>query len=335
MNLGFKRDYLNKINLFSIILISFYFILTVGYKANTSHILTYNILKVVSNLGFPLFLMTFGVYILNKKSNWFFKVKDSYKQLLPSFIFWNLILVIFIIFYEGLNFSEIYISFRKINWFVLVFLSNILVVPILSEFINLEKADGIKYILILFFISSILWALSIQFNFSLYYIDLVFFAQPFCFMVLGYFLDNLEFNIPPKKLFIIYLLILILTLSLRCLLLVSGVNKWDTYLMPSFKSTMSICFDPFSIIEASSIFLIFKSLNGFLNNNSIINFYSMKSFSILLIFGIFHYILLNNILHMNWFVFALIFTCGFIILVGILLFILDKIYYGLLTNNLL
>ena len=318
-----KKNYLNKINFISLILISIFSISQITYKTLHSLVLTFNLVSVVSNLGFPLFFMIFGVGILNLKTNWFGKVKESYKILLPSFIFWNIFLVILILFNE--DFYSGFLTFCQINRFVLIFLSNILAVPILSEFIDYKKMNGIKYILILFFISSILWSLSVQFNFSLYYIDLVFFVQPFCFMVLGYYLDIKQFNMSSKKLFLISLTILLLCLFVRCLFLVKGINKADTFFMPNFKHTIPISFDPFSIIEASSIFLIIKTLKGLLNNNSILKFYLIKSFSVLLLLNICVFMLSKSAFNFNWLYLTIITTVIFIAFAGILLFLLDKI----------
>ena len=187
-----KNDYINKINVLALLFISIYFISFIGYEVNPAHKLIYVLTRLVTNLGFPLLLMTFGALMLNKHDDPLGCVKKTYKTLIPSFIIWNLILGILILHYNG--FDSFIKTITKTNWFIWIILSNVLVIPILSEFIHYEKEDGIKYILALFVISSILWSLSIQFDFSLYFIDLVFFAEPLSFMVLGYYLSNKEFE---------------------------------------------------------------------------------------------------------------------------------------------
>lgn len=318
-----KNDYINKINVLALVFISIYCISFIGHDINPAHDLIYVLTRLVTNLGFPLLLMTFGALMLNKQENPLICVKKTYMRLIPSFIIWNVILGILILHYTGFYFFTTRIT--QINWFIWIILSNVLVVPILTEFIHYEKEDGIKYILALFVISSILWSLSIQFNFSLYYIDLVFFAEPLSFMVLGYYLSNKEFEMNSSKLFIICLVILVVTLFLRVLLITTGVAGWTAYFTQIFGTTIHISLDPFTIVEVTTIFLIIKSLNGVLKNNSVINLYSKKSFSFIMVLGIFTFILSKLAFSLSWIKLTIFSTLIFFIIAGILFFVLDKI----------
>ena len=318
-----ENDYINKINVLALILISIYCISNVGHTIDSSHKLIYNLTRLVTNLGFPLLLMTFGAAMLKKHENPIGFVKETYKSILPSFIIWNIILGILILYYDG--FHSFIPTIAKTNWFLWIILSNVLVVPILSEFISFEKESGIKYILALFFISSILLSLSVQFHFRLYYIDLVFFAEPLAFMVLGYYLDNKEFKFNSTRIFLISSIILVITLFLRVLLVTSATTSWTAFFINIYGTTFHISVDPFTIIEVSSIFLMLKSLKGFLNNNSIINFYSNKTFSFILVLGIFTYLLPKFALKLSWIKLTFVSTILFLIFAGILFFILEKI----------
>lgn len=318
-----ENDYINKINVVALILISIYCISNVCHGIDSSHKLIYNLTRLVTNLGFPLLLMTFGAAMLKKHENPIGFVKETYKSILPSFIIWNIILGILILYYDG--FHSFIPTIAKTNWFLWIILSNVLVVPILSEFISFEKESGIKYILALFFISSILLSLSVQFHFRLYYIDLVFFAEPLAFMVLGYYLDNKEFKFNSNRIFLISCIILLITLFLRVLLVTSATTSWTAFFIEIYGTTLHISVDPFTIIEVSSIFLIFKSLNGVLNNNSIINFYSNKTFSCILVLGIFTYLLSKLSFKLSWIKLTFVSTILFLIVVGVLFFILEKI----------
>lgn len=318
-----KNDYINKINVLAIVFISIYCISFIGYDVKPVHKLIYVFTRLVTNLGFPLLLMTFGALMLKKQDDPLGCVKKTYKTLIPSFIIWNVILGILILHYNGTYLFTT--TLTKTNWFIWIILSNVLVVPILSEFIHYEKENGIKYILALFVISSILWSLSIQFDFSLYYIDLVFFSEPLAFMVLGYYLSNKEFEMDSSKLFIICLAILVFTLFLRVLLIITGVAGWNAFFTQIFGTTMHISLDPFTIVEVAAIFLMIKSVNGVLNNNSVINLYSKKSFSIIMVLGIFTFILSKLSFSLSWIKLTIFSTLIFFIIAGILFFILDKI----------
>ena len=314
--------YLDNLKVFSLLLISVYFFSQVGFSIQNNHELTYNIIRLISNLAFPIILMVFGICTLNKHSDWFESVKDTFDYLIPPFVIWNAFLVLFIVFFYG--FGSFITNVTTPNWFIWIILSNVLIIPILNEFIKREKDNGIKYILALFIFTSILWSLSVQFNFSMYYIDLVFFAQPLCYMVLGYYLHNYEFNISSKKFVVLMIIVLALTLSIRCLLIIKGINSYDSYFIPLFKRVMPICVDPFTIIEVSCIFLIFKSIVG-LKNNSVINFYSKISYNYLLVLSIFIVIFTNLNIKFNLLTMTLLGTVFSFIIIGIFLFILKKI----------
>lgn len=316
------KDYINKINVLALIFISIYCISHVGYELEHSYRLIYVSTRLITNLGFPLLLMTFGAFVLKKHEKPLGYVKETYKTLIPPFIFWNIILGILIIYFNG--FHSFATTITKTNWFIWIVLSNILVIPILSEYIHFEKENGIKYLLAMFIISSIALSLSIQLDFSLYYIDLVFFAQPLSFMVLGYYLANKEFNLSSRSIFIICLIILLVTLFLRILLIIKGIADWNAYFTQIFGTTLQISIDPFTIIEVSTIFLMIKSLNGFLNDNSVIKFYSKNTYSLILLLGIFTFILSKLVFALNWIELTIFSTILFLIVGGIVFFVLKR-----------
>ncbi len=321
--MNIKKDYINKINALALIFISIYTISSVGFGIQPSHKLIYALTKLVTNLAFPLLLMTFGAIMLKKRENPLACVKKTYEILIPPFVLWNLILAVLIIYFNGFSFFTTTIT--EVNWFLWIVLSNVLVVPILSEFIHFGGDDGIKYLLGMFIISSILLSLSVQLDFSLYFIDIVFFAQPLSFMVLGYYLDNKEFKSSSNRIFIISLAILAIALFLRVLLLTSGIANWGAYFTQIFGTTLQISIDPFTIVEASAIFLMIKSLNESLKENSIISFYSERAFSFILALGIFTFILSKLALSLTWIKLTIIGSISFFIVIGIVFFLLEKI----------
>lgn len=318
-----KNDYINKINVLALIFITIYFISNIGYNADSSHKFIYVVTRLITNLGFPLLLMVMGSLMLKKHENPIDYVKKTYRVLLPPFIIWNAILGILILYFNGSYLFATTIT--KINWILWIIISNVLIVPILSEFIHFEKENGMKYLLAVFFITSILLTLSHQFNFSLYNIDLVFFGEPLCFMVLGYYLHTKEWKFKGKQIFIISSVILIVTLLLRIMLIKYGIAGWTAYFMKIFGTTVHLSIDPFVIIEVSAIFLMVKSLKGILNDNPIVKFYSKKTFSILLVLGIFTFILSKMAIKLSWIKLTIVSTIAFLIFAGILFYILDKI----------
>ncbi len=67
--MNINKDYINKINVLALIFISIYCISHIGYDMNQSHKLIYVLTRLITNLGFPLVLMTFGAVMLKKREN--------------------------------------------------------------------------------------------------------------------------------------------------------------------------------------------------------------------------------------------------------------------------
>lgn len=322
MNL--ENNYINQLKFISIILLSIYCISKVGYGIQDMDKSVYVATRLITNLAFPILLMVFGALALNKDMGLLSTVKKAYKLLIPSFIFWNIILAVLILIYRG--FGTFPTRITTYTWFAWIIVSNVLVIPILNEFIRSEGETGLKYILSIFLITSILWSLSVQFNFSLYYIDLVFFAEPLCFMVLGYYLANKKFTCNSHKIFAISAIVFIAALVIRLYLVDIRFNNWNSYFIPIFKEFMQLSVDPFTIIEASALFLMFKTGFGkYLSKSKLVSFYSEISFSSILTLSIFCLILSIYPFTDNWINLTIIGVIVFLILNGIISFVLSKI----------
>lgn len=271
-------------------------------------------------------------------------LKELYSYLLPPFLFWALICIILKALFLNIGDSpfEILIASIKLffssNWFIWIILCSVLVIPILNEFIKMEKKEGLNYFIILFVIASILWSLSKQFNFSLYYIDLVFFAEPFAYMVLGYYLDNMIDMKNHRKLFLVSIIIFIITFAIRSYLVFKGYVGWNKFFMEIFGSKISLSLDIFTIIECSAIFLMFKSINcneiyNKISNANIVNkilgYLGRNAYPLFLVLILVTSILteLKLSLPTNFIFYSIIMTIVFLVIGGILLFILDKIPY--------
>lgn len=161
--------------------------------------------------------------------------------------------------------------------------------------------------------------LSVQFKFGMYYIDLVFFAQPLCFMVLGYYLHSADIKMCSTKLFTVNLVIFLIVLSIRVFLIIKGINSWNSYFISLYNDTIiQLSVDPFTIIEVSALFLMFRSLtNNKISNLKIVKFYSSIVFSSILILSIFCLIFPKYLFKSHWLTLAIIGTIVFLILDGV------------------
>lgn len=144
-------------------------------------------------------------------------------------------------------------------------------------------------------------------------------------MLLGYYLTNHDFKISSKKLFILSFVLLFLILITRSLFVIKGINDWDSYFIPLFKNLIPISVDPFTIIEVSCIFLMFKSINCILVDNKLINFYSRISFNYLLLLSVLVVIFYNLNFNSNLVAITLFGSILIFIIISIFLVLLQKI----------
>ena len=228
-------------------------------------------------IGVPVFLMLTGVLLLNNKLPIKDFIKRRYPRVIIPFLFWMTLLIgYFIVLNPNLiNNNLIYYIIERYlsdRWYVWMILGVYLIIPIFAAFIKSSKLEGVKYFLIIWLFTTSLFTLSVIFNFSMHYLDLVVFSGPIGFLMLGYYLHNNEFSWNPKKIVLLSFVIFIIITFVKFLIMAQ--HHFDPYLFRYYiftkKSRLEI--DPFSVIQVCALVLVVKYIpnvsSGFLNKVS-------------------------------------------------------------------
>ena len=142
-------------------------------------------------VGVPIFFMLSGALILNRE----IKLKDFYKKRFSRIIYPYVLLVSITIilgyFFFGFrdNIPLIILGQNKYTWFVWTLAGLYLFIPMINPFIREYGLDGIKIYLIVWVFTLLLNSLGLYpFN----YFELSYFAGYLGFLLLGYYLVNVQ-----------------------------------------------------------------------------------------------------------------------------------------------
>ena len=231
---------------------------------NSEIALFYNSL---GRIGVPLFLMLSGVLLLNNKLPIKEFIKRRYPRVIIPFLFYMTLLIMFFILLNPHILDgnvAVYVIKRYLSgrWYVWMILGVYLLIPIMASFIKTSKLEGVKYFLIIWLITTAMITLSKIFGFSLHYLDLTLFSGPIGYLMLGYYLHNNDFNMSPKKIITVSLIVFISMTLIKTF--VANQTAFDPYsfryMIFSTKSRLEI--DTISIVQVSALYLIFKYMSN-------------------------------------------------------------------------
>ncbi len=226
--------------------------------------------RITGIFGVPLFLMLSGVLLLNRDYKIWDFIKRRFPRVLIPFIFWTIIAIIIGVISQNLfsYFNSVatavpYIveTFLTSRWYVWMIIGVYLVMPIINDFVKNRGLKGVEYFLVLWFITSILYSLSLYFNQSMYFLDLSFFAGPLGYVLLGYYLHNKEFNVSPDKLMIIGLVLFISSILIKTFLVYNGQLDPALLRYYIFQTKTYLDIDILAFLQVIGIFMVFKYLN--------------------------------------------------------------------------
>lgn len=211
----------------------------------------------LGHLGVPIFFMISGALILNRKYELNSFLKRRLSRIFVPFAFWIIFIIIFKINYLGYDATLEgvinIIFFRGFVWYIWTMMGIYLIAPVINSFIGEYKIKGVEYFLII-------WVLTILLNtFGLYplkNIELSYFAGYLGYFVLGWYLDNKEFNISNKTMmicsFIVFIVVSLVIIYSICFQLLDDIQYLT--LLP--------------VIQSSSFYLLFKSCDGYAHENN-------------------------------------------------------------------
>lgn len=211
-------------------------------------------------IAVPLFLMISGALLLNKD----YELKDylsrRFIRLILPVIFWGVFFILLKVYLANytLNIIPIYEMvlwfLDEGYWFSWMMISMYLFIPIINSFIKEFGFKGIEYFLAIWFIYLVLFSFNI---YPLWQIDLSNFAGYIGFFVLGYYINNKDFNLSSKTMYLLGLLICLtffaINLYLRIFTLYHGV----------LIERMGL----FGMLQASGMFLFIKYFAVYSENN--------------------------------------------------------------------
>lgn len=230
----------------------------------------------------PIFFMLSGALLLNKDYELTYFIKKRFLKIIPPFIFWSLVYVIYDIIKGDKDFNSIievvYFFIRNIFhgsqyhlWFIYTIMGLYLFVPILRKWIKNSTQKEILYFLGI-------WVITIIYGIPhlkgyLPKIYLINFSGYLGYMVLGYYLSQLK----PQKKYLSSILIVI-----GVLITITGTHYF-TIKSSSFNSYFYGYLTPNVLSASVGVFLLFKELK--INSkriNTALEFISKYSFGIYL-----------------------------------------------------
>ncbi|WP_299525542.1 acyltransferase [uncultured Methanobrevibacter sp.] len=260
MNVKNRIEYLDNLRFFAILGIIAFHISMLWYKPEVLGVSIVDICAKLGKSGVPIFLMISGALLLKKKQ---YSIKDFYKKRFPRvtipFLFWIAIYIVSILYihqmYSNLFYDIAKHFFDTYMWYFYLIVGVYLALPFINDFINSRNLNDVKYFVILFILSSIFYFGCRYFNISSF-LDLRFFIGGIGYLVLGYYLANVNIK-SPNKTIILSLILLIICLVIKV--------KYDNLAILDYindalflKSNLDISF--LEIGLCSSIFLIFRSM---------------------------------------------------------------------------
>lgn len=211
-------------------------------------------------IAVPLFLMISGALLLNRD----YELKDflsrRFVRLILPVIFWGAIYILLKTYANtySLNLMSIYNTFSWFlsngYWFSWMLISIYLFIPIINSFIKEYSLRGIEYFLVIWFIYLILYSFNL---YPLWQMDLSYFAGYIGFVILGYYINNKDFNLSPKTMYIIGLMIYIIITLINCYLRTFGPDTGELVERQGL----------FAVLQACGVFLFIKYFAVHSENN--------------------------------------------------------------------
>lgn len=209
-------------------------------------------LNQVFQFAVPLFLMITGILFLNKEIELKEFFKKRFLRILVPLIFFSAILLLLF----NINILSYY-------WYCWMVMGVIFAIPIINKFIQHATDDEIKYYIVVFIIFSIIQQAFDIFNIK-YALDMSFFITPISYLILGYYLANINIEKSENKVLIACVILFIISTLLK-------IRTGSFIFTDDFHTYLDLSF--LQIIQASAVFLFIRGLYSsgiskmFLENN--------------------------------------------------------------------
>lgn len=200
-------------------------------------------LRAFIDFGVPLFILVSGALLLNRNIDLEIFMKKKFTRICLPLLFYFVISFILGIYYNPL------VCF----WYSWMIIGAYLAIPLVNKIIQNSSMRELEYFVALIFITTIFYTAShfIGFEFAL---DLNFFINPISYIVLGYYLFTKDFKISSNKMVIICLILFLISTFIKMKVgLLHGIY-------PKFHLVSALDLGIFEMIQACSVFLLFKNI---------------------------------------------------------------------------
>ena len=168
--------------------------------------------------------MISGALLLNREYELGDFLKRRFARIIYPFIFWIILISAQILYLNG-SYTKVWNTFignPSITWYFWTLIGIYLFIPVINTFIEKYGLKGCEYFLVIWFATIILKTFSSYPLFPDFNLD--YFAGYIGYPVLGYYLNNREFNLTDKKMCILGLITLILSLGVFVYLDYNNIN---------------------------------------------------------------------------------------------------------------
>ncbi len=218
----------------------------------------------------PVFVMLSGYLLLGKYKNLTEFLSKRFSRIFVPFFLWTIIFMLWgnyfgIISAEKTKFEVVDILKKILMggaggsghlWFVYMLLGLYLFSPVISRWITQATSQEIKFFLIMWFIACTIYPyfekfLGIKINFEIRY-----FSGYVGYFVLGYFLGNLQINLPQSKVGLMALAVFLISWVITFI----GIYFSTVSNNKAYESSLFDYLSPSVILMSISAFLTFKNL---------------------------------------------------------------------------
>ena len=207
----------------------------------------------------PIFLMLSGALLLNRDIELGYFLKHKLTRILYPFLFYFILDFILSLF-TSRTFS---VDIFSHSWYFWMIFGVYLSVPIINKFIQHASEREIEYFVCVFVLAATFYQLTWFFKVE-HYFNLNFFVAPIGYLVFGYYLSVKDFKIDSRKLMILMVIVFLAATFVKMLETGTLIPKNFAldYVATQSKILSSwVDVSIFEILQAGSLFLIFKHLN--------------------------------------------------------------------------
>ena len=244
----FYYDFLRAFAIFAVILCHVDGL--IGYSFKNLKLAIPGLLTTIALIGVPMFFMLTGALLLNKNYSLHEFYKKRFTRIIYPFVFWVIIssaIGAICLNWKSAEILNLIFGINTPTWYIWNLIGIYLFMPVINSYVKEYGLKGLEVFLAV-------WIITLLFN--SYYpnylkpLELSYFAGYIGYVVLGYYLDNKEFKLSDKKMFIIGILLFVVFTLTHMIVSYFGIKAYTEY----YKNIIIAC-------QSVGIFLMIKYID--------------------------------------------------------------------------